>query len=430
MSIPQQLLVSQTTANSSVGGSTSHQPESPLQRRRRYFDQDSGHDSSSHGNMNSPSVITPTSAIQRPCDFYKAPQIPANKCRVDELDRPPVPVRKSLLKAKSSNSENNVPASAAESVIASAMDPIVDVSGREKNPNLSSAYTETSKVQGDSMSPPGRSLAPSKDGTRGQPSEILKRVYRRRLDLDSWRRRSEPVASAVKQAVNMQRNSQGDPVTAQNDDGFRHSRSFSLREEIRQSKEKMHHLDKARVPSGPNNSDPSSDSHSVSSLSSLSLSSSLPPPAASTGLKYCGSPLLKNRGGGVPSPRPIRSLSKKSRSFSNIDAEEVKQTFKDRMSWKGKVPVLKKTADPLDLETGSKTTKGPDSESALIQSYGEKLNSGNDSAETDSSKPDTDSEVTTQPKIQEGQLTPNLMRASRENRGKPLSLSHSPLARN
>ncbi|RUS79435.1 hypothetical protein EGW08_012812, partial [Elysia chlorotica] len=341
-----QLLVSQTASSNPLGASTVH--ESPPQRRRRFFEQEACSDQSSPSvdNTNSPSVITPTSTIQRPCDFYTPSQALLGKSKMD--DRPPVPMRKSLLKNKTFGNEDKFIANLAE--LANVMEPLVDNGNSGKNPNFPTASVETLKGQKDSLPPPGRPFV-SGEGDRKQSSEIVKKIYRRRLDLESWRRRSEPVASAIKQAVSMHRSSQRESsATHQADDGIRHSRSLSLREEIRRSKEKMHMLDKSRLCGGSDNTKLPVDSHTVPSLSSLSLTSSLPPPAASTGLKYCGSPMLKNRVGGIPSPRPIRLLSGKSRSFSNIDTAEMKPSFRDRLSWKGELPFLKKMPDSSDSE--------------------------------------------------------------------------------
>ncbi|GFS11038.1 anoctamin [Elysia marginata] len=428
----QQLLVSQTSSSGSFGASPIHQSESPPQRRRRFFDQEtcSNQNSSPLGNTVSPSVITPTSSPQRPCDFHTPSQASHNKYRVDESDRPSVPVRKSLLKNNPPSSENNPSVNYAESIVASAMGPIIDSARTEKNVNALATSTDASKVLRDSLPPSGRSLATPGEGDQRQRSEILKRVYRRRLDLDSWRRRSEPVATAVKQAVSMQKNNQGDPIAAQaNEDGFRHSRSFSLREEIRRSKDKMHNLEKSRLAGSTDISKPHSDSQTVPNLSPASFSSSLPPPAASTGLKYCGSPMMKNRMGGIPSPQPLRSLSRKSRSFSNIDLAEFKQSFRDRQSWKGELPLLKKNSAPK--ETNLSKTKLPDSESALIQPDGKDAkNLEENSSIPDPSHPETTSKLATEIKTQESQQIPDVKRASRESMGKPLSLSQTSATKN
>ena len=407
--------MSQTAASNPLGISTVHQTESPPQRRKRFFDQEacSGQNSPSSDIANLPSVITSANTIQRPCDFYTPSQALLTKCKADERDRPPVPLRKSLLKNKVPCSEDKFTTSLAESMVASAMDPIMDSGRTDKHPNFSTASTETSRMQRNSLPPPGRSLTSSSgEGDCKQPSEIVKRVFRRRLDLESWRRRSEPVASAIKQAVNLHGNNQGESSTShQSEDGIRHSRSLSLREEIRRSKEKMDLLDKSRVSRGSDSTKLSADSQVVPSLSSFSLTSSLPPPAASTGLKYCGSPMLKNRVGGIPSPRPIRSLSRKSRSFSNIDMTEMKQSFRDRLSWKGELPILKKTPDYS--ESGS----------TMASDLNGLENTQNAPFKTDSLQSEPASKVVTMPKSEENHQAHNTKRASRENQAKPLSLS-------
>ncbi|GFO46290.1 anoctamin [Plakobranchus ocellatus] len=428
-----QLLVTHTVTSSLVGGVNAHRAESLAQRRRLCGEEEAsmGEDMSQRSTSNightipASSVITPASTIQRPCDFHTPPQTPL-RCRGSELDKPAVPLRKSLLKNKPSSSENNIPASFAESMVEAAMDPLSDTQQGEKTPNLKFMSGEKAQTYGDSLPPPGR----PGERSRGQPSDILKRVYRKRLDQESWRRRSEPVASAVQQAVDLQKNSQGEcAATQEGSDGFRHTRSFSLREEIKRSKEKMHMLEKSRH---ADSAGLSPKLPHVPSLSSLSLSSSLPPPAASTGLKYCASPRLKQKTSDAALPRPFRPLSRKSRSLSSTDISDIKQSVRDRISWKGELSVTRKSSDDIQADLEKKhedfvkdVSDEPDEKDL------NKLRSTSNNQEpsiTSSIHPRTsEGPSVDSADSQENHHVPGVMRASRESQAKPLNLSQGSL---
>nr|KAI8726149.1 anoctamin-8-like [Biomphalaria glabrata] len=141
--------------------------------------------------------------------------------------------------------------------------------------------------------PPRIIPQPSKGVSKGN-SEVMRRILRKKMDLeDGQRRRSEPVSAAVTQALSLQR---------QDTDG----------------------------------------------ISSASLPGSSQYVASPRPLKSLGDPSFSS----------YQNLSRKSRSFSTADVSDVKSAFRERFSWRGElVQSSKSTNSKKKLNTNPESSK-------------------------------------------------------------------------
>ncbi|KAH9491750.1 Anoctamin-8 [Bulinus truncatus] len=318
-------LVSQLAANHGSGSLISHYPGSPSIRRRRMPESPMAEASTVIKEPSPPAGSSTkiclssqaSTAALRPTDFY------SNTTVSSEAQKPDVPPRSSVHKAESAPhaaQPSTLHSSVAERMVAEAMHPMFDYSDI-KNSIVSQSTTAL-------PNPP----QPLKTELKGR-SEVMKRVLRKKMDLkDAQRRKSEPVSAAVNQALTMQR---------QSTDGLKKKKVYGNKEDLKAAY-KLHlsneHLQ--RTMDGLN---------SLRGLDEATFSSSLPGLTAAPVLEAVPSASLPNPSKHVPS-RPLRAgtfgdpsflatkiLSRKSRSFSTADVNEVKPAFRERFSWRGEL---------------------------------------------------------------------------------------------
>ncbi|CAL1533289.1 unnamed protein product [Lymnaea stagnalis] len=422
-------LVSQIGQNHGVGSLISHYPGSPGMRRRRVAE-DVREASPPPGSgvkagVPAPTVITATSCLaMRPTDFYSLPDTAKTLCT--ESLKPEVPPRSSVSSQPSSLHSN-----VADKIVAAAFHPMFD-----KSPSLvNSSAPSSSPVAGRPVLHPV--MAESK-GT----SEVMKRVYRRRAALeDLQRRRSEPVASAVTQALSIQTDGIKEKVLSEQQGDLKEA-SEGNKDQIKKDQE---------APNELNNSEDKKTIKNQSPTFTLSqvpggLDVPLPPKATSlstSSLKYSVSPRLP-RGGlfGDPSFLATKILSRKSRSFSSADVSETKPAFRERFSWKGELPGLGKSllaanqkqtdsvgkALPADARSSKSETTGGELEandgrksSSLSQGV---LSSGSAGASKTAMKPPSGHKLKDKDIIKSDSETKlSMLKAIRESVSKPLSLT-------
>ncbi|KAH9494530.1 hypothetical protein Btru_042364 [Bulinus truncatus] len=318
-------LVSQLAANHGSGSLISHYPGSPSIRRRRMPESPMAEASTVIKEPSPPAGSSTkvclssqaSTAASRPTDFY------SNTTVSSEAQKPDVPPRSSVHKAESAPlaaQPSTLHSSVAERMVAEAMHPMFDYSDI-KNSIVSQSTTAL-------PNPP----QPLKTESKGR-SEVMKRVLRKKMDLeDAQRRKSEPVSAAVNQALTMQR---------QSTDGLKKKKVYGNKEDLKAAYKlylSNEHLQ--RTMDGLN---------SLRGLDEATFSSSLPGLTAAPVLEAVPSASLPNPSKHVPS-RPLRAgtfgdpsflatkiLSRKSRSFSTADVNEVKPAFRERFSWRGEL---------------------------------------------------------------------------------------------
>ncbi|BFZ02010.1 hypothetical protein BsWGS_05048 [Bradybaena similaris] len=343
-------LVSQMTPNPSGGSTLLNFPGSPIVRRRKLENTLSEMNTSSSptpgscGEMPFPTVITSSNAAQRPSDIsletrQTKPAVPP-RCVVQK----PEHARLHLSSAHSDETEN-----------VAVVNP--SFSGRDTK-NLVSLSTTPA---------PSASLNMTSQPSEVQGNDVVpRRLSQNRSGLESWRRRSEPVASAVTQAVNLYRDEAPDAGLKKKSiyenkedlrdslkDEFRKSRDrLYLRQEIIRSRDRLNILGKRS-----DGNTQGIDEHIVRSSSTPRISNTLamlPPAAPSTsaaGAAAAAATSATTTAKYSVSPRFIRglidgskALSRKSRSLSSADVSEIRQAFKDRFSWRGESSLARSTS--------------------------------------------------------------------------------------
>lgn len=321
-------------------------PGSPIVRRRKLENTLSDMNTSSSPTPGSccempfPTVITSSSAAQRPSDIsletrQTKPAVPPRY-----VVQKPDHARLCLSSAYGDATEN-----------AAVVNP--SFSGRDTK-NLVSLSTAPA---------PTASL-----NLTSQPSEVQgdvlvpRRLSQNRSGLESWRRRSEPVASAVTQAVNLYRDEAPDAGLKKKSiyenkedlrdslkEEFKKSRDrLFLRQEIIRSRDRLNILGKRS--DGPTQG---KDEQIVRSSSTPRISNTLAmlPPAAPSTSSAAAAASATTAAKYSASPRFIRglidgskALSRKSRSLSSADVSDIKQAFKDRFSWRGESSLARSTS--------------------------------------------------------------------------------------
>ncbi|KAK7008996.1 anoctamin-8 [Biomphalaria glabrata] len=344
-------LVSQLAQNHGGGSLISHYPGSPSIRRRKMPESPVAESSlkepspPSGGSvktpMSQPSSATSShanTAASRPTDFFTiTPKV---------SDKPDVPPRTSIQKTESAPLPPQQPLTlesrGAENVVSETLHPMFDYSDIRTSEASQASPTVPTPV------PPRIIPQPSKGVSKGN-SEVMRRILRKKMDLeDGQRRRSEPVSAAVTQALSLQR---------QDTDGMRKKKIYENKEDLRAA---------CKVHLSTENLRRSMDG--LNSLRGLeaNLSSSLPGLNDASGISSASLPGSSQY---VASPRPLKSLgdpsflatkilSRKSRSFSTADVSDVKSAFRERFSWRGElVQSSKSTNSKKKLNTNPESSK-------------------------------------------------------------------------
>ncbi|XP_005096900.1 anoctamin-8 [Aplysia californica] len=504
-------LVLQATPNQVGGNLLSHYSGSPNLRRKKTSESVSSEQSSREDsppvktsaapkNFSAPTVITPTSSTPRPADIpLAASSTPASSS--PHIMRPKIPPRSSLQTSTSSTSSNpfltNVSSThsdVAEKVVAAAMHPMFDYS------DITSSSNSSSRLMPPPPPPPppsasGASLStasPLSRRTHAYPpiksdsgnSGVVRKLVRSRAELEVRRRRSEPVSSAVTEALNAQQRAGDDSGLqrksiyenredlSQREESKKQLNSTALRADIRKSREKLNYtLEDVSEKHKKRSESPVLFAPKANASRLAAGLTSLPPsiPASSSALsshhRYCHSPRLLRGGAlGDPSPLALKVLTRKSRSFSSADVTEARQAFRDRMSWRGELPVVGRAvvSEKSPLSVDSKKEKSEETEVEKIKSsseFGKKFDessrvemSSRETGETGSRKEVNESSVNVEAEprvseilnkdIQEGESDKEgdkrkrvpskersdsrftfFNRAVRENASKPLSIS-------
>ncbi|CAG5119252.1 unnamed protein product [Candidula unifasciata] len=342
-------LVSQMTPNPSGGNTYLNFPGSPIVRRRKLENtlselsmKESAPNNSTPSSGSEmphfPTVITSSSAAMRPSDIcletrQAKPAVPP-RCVLQKSEH----VRPHLSSAHTDEADNV--AATADSTLSSR-----DVKNPLPLPNSSATVATLTSLNMASW--PGE----VKEG-----DTMLRKGIQHRSDPEAWRRRSEPVASAVTEAVSLYRDKPVDPGLKKKSiyenkedlrdslkEEFKKSRDrLYLRQEIIRSRDRLNILGKRGDlhPQGK-------DEQIVRSSSTPRISATLamlPPPApnTSTAAAAAAAASATITAKYSASPRFIRglidsskALSRKSRSLSSADVSDIRQAFKDRFSWRG-----------------------------------------------------------------------------------------------
>lgn len=334
-------LVTQIGQNHGVGSLISHYPGSPGMRRRRVAEDIREASPPPPGSgvraaMSAPTIITAASSLaMRPTDFYSVPNTGKTLC-TDAL-KPEVPPRSST-----SSQPSSLHSSVADKIVAAAFHPMFDNSSALSSSPVSVRPT----------------IQPVLTESKGN-SEVMKRVYRRRAALeDLQRRRSEPVASAVTQALSLQTeeviDGEKEKVVSEEKKDLKEASDVN-KDNIKQNQDSPNEVD---------NIENKETENLTSTLSQATGGLNLPLPSKATSLstsslKYSVSPRLP-RGGifGDPSFLATKILSRKSRSFSSADISETKPAFRERFSWKGELPGLGKSHQAANQKQTLKDSVG------------------------------------------------------------------------
>lgn len=299
-----------------------------------------------------PTVITSANTVHRPSDIFLE----------SSLAKPAIPPRFSIKKSEGSRLQiSSSYGDVAEKIVAAAMNPVFDGVENSKS-SLQSNSSSMPPPQATSSGVPSRF---SLHEIRGS-SEVPKRVHHNRLDLDIWRRRSEPVTSVVKEAVCLHLEDTDDSRLKKKSiyenkedlreslqDGARKSREkLNLRQEIMRSRERLNALDNICEGQTHGKDEPVLRSSSAPRVSAPALAS-LPPatPGKSSSSTTAGKFSVSPRFLRVGSLGDSKILSRKSRSLSSTDVSDIRQAFRDRFSWRGE-PSLSRSSQKSGQNKG------------------------------------------------------------------------------